>query len=180
MSLLPGKKGNTDIVGNKLQSLEMAYLFHIYNKAVFFSASFCWLSIKRLCLSTQITRVPADWGWCPTSEGGLGAIMGVWLSPFSAGSATLWSTLDSEVASLPASTYSPHERHKNSISVIWSEDNRTQRSALQLLQRNMIKDSTQKNKCLLLHEEAEEIRRQTYTLSVFACIVREKNFSLFV
>lgn len=48
--------------------------------------------------------VPADWGWWPPSEGGLGAMMGVWLSPFSAGSMALWSTFDSDVTSLPAST----------------------------------------------------------------------------
>lgn len=51
-----------------------------------------------------VCSVPADCGWWPTSDGGLGAMMGVWLSPFSAGSVTLWSTLDSEGASLPAST----------------------------------------------------------------------------
>lgn len=51
-----------------------------------------------------IYTVPADWGWWPPSEGGFGAIMGVWLRPFSAGKVTLWSTLDSEGASLPAST----------------------------------------------------------------------------
>lgn len=48
--------------------------------------------------------LPAVWGWRPPSGGGLGAIMGVWLSPFSAGSVVLWSNLDSEGTSLPAST----------------------------------------------------------------------------
>lgn len=56
----------------------------------------------------ELCTVPADWGWWPTSEGGLGAIMGVWLRPFSAGTVTLWSTLDSEGASLPASTCHQH------------------------------------------------------------------------
>lgn len=48
--------------------------------------------------------VPADWGWWPPSEGGLGVMMGVWLSPFSAGSVALWSTFNSDGTSLPAST----------------------------------------------------------------------------
>lgn len=57
-----------------------------------------------------VCSVPADCGWWPTSDGGFGAMMGVWLSPFSAGSVTLWSTLDSEGASLPASTCQSHQR----------------------------------------------------------------------
>lgn len=68
---------------------------------------------SRLSATEHVTPVfhtlPADWGWWPPSEGGFGAIMGVWLSPFSAGCVTLWSTFDSEGASLPPSTCSSHE-----------------------------------------------------------------------
>lgn len=64
------------------------------------------LALEHVMLVTH--TIPADWGWGPTSAGGFGVIMSVWLSPFSAGSVTLWSTFDSDGASLPASTCPSH------------------------------------------------------------------------